>query len=189
MAKRAKKAKSRNLALTEAGGVPTAVVCPHPKVCANGKACVKKSVAAGMATHTVLSHNVTEHKSNGALPEGHSVPVPAPETITIGEAMRRAVEDLGEVTIDNDLAPDQMRQLAEVYEDVTRRQAAWNAKNDEAKVAKKALESATNLLLEKVRAFTHPIALPLFDKTQAEADLELMTDEPAGEPTADEASA
>src|SRR6185436_19751425 len=81
-----------------------------------------------------------------------------------------AVEDLGEIVVDNDLAPDQMRQLAEVYEDVTRRQAAWNAKNDEAKVAKKALESATNLLLEKVRAFTHPVALPLFDKNEREAD-------------------
>lgn len=96
--------------------------------------------------------------------------------VSIGEAMRRAVEELGEVVVDDKLAPSQLRQLAEYYEDVTRMQAAFNEKSEAAKVAKKSLEGATNLLLERVRAFTHPAPLPLFDQTQAEEDHETMLD-------------
>lgn len=84
--------------------------------------------------------------------------------------MRQAVEALGDVVIDDTLAPSQMRQLAELLEDVTRREAAFKARNEEAKTAKKSLESATEFLLLRLKEFTHPASLPLFDQTQAESD-------------------
>lgn len=113
-------------------------------------------------------------KSNGSVEETVNV-APEPDTrIPIGEAMRLAVEKLGDVKIDNDLAPSQLAQLGECYEDVTRRQAAFDAKSEEAKTAKKSLESATELLLEKVRSFTHPSPLPLFDNVEREDDLTAM---------------
>ena len=90
--------------------------------------------------------------------------------------MRRAVEELGAVKIEDDLAPHQMLELAECFEDITRRRAAFNQKADEAKTAKKSLESATELLLEKVRSFTHPKALPLFDAAEREQDQDDMLD-------------
>lgn len=116
-------------------------------------------------------HRVTTHQPNGGLSESMEVAV---EKVSIGEAMRRAVEELGDVKIDQELAPKQLAELAECYEDVTRRQAAFNTKNDEAKTAKKSLESATDLLLEKVRLFTHPKPLPLFDQQEAEEDRQEM---------------
>lgn len=110
------------------------------------------------------------HKANGSVAESAAA-VPEPETkITIGEAMRRAVEELGEVIVDDTLAPQQLRELGECYEEVARRQAAYDAKAEEAKTAKKSLESAQALILEKVRTYTHPAPLPLFDAAQAEAD-------------------
>lgn len=116
-----------------------------------------------------ITHRMVTHKPNGAMSE--SVEVAPEETkVPIGEAMRQAVEQLGEVIIDRELAPKQMRELSDLYEDVTRRKAAYAAKADDAKIAKKSLESATDLLLEKVRLFTHPVALPLFDKAEAEED-------------------
>lgn len=126
-----------------------------------------KKAARSAGTRTV--------KANGGLPEGHAEPVPEPTHVRIGEAMRLAVEELGDVKIDRELAPQQLSELADCYEEITRRQAAFNEKADEAKTAKKSLESATNLLLEKVRAFTHPKPLPLFDHEQAEDDLGAMT--------------
>ena len=113
------------------------------------------------------THRVNTVRSDGAPPESREV---APAPVTVGEAMRRAVEELGEVIIDDQLAASQLRELADCYEQVTKEQAAYNQKAEAAKVAKKSLESATNLLLEKVRTFTHPQALPLFDQDQAEAD-------------------
>jgi hypothetical protein len=120
-------------------------------------------------------------KSNGGLSEGHSEPVPEPEKVNVGEAMRRAVEALGDLKIDDELAPRQMAELAELLEDITKRRAAFNLKNDEAKTAKKSLESVTELLLEKLKSFTHPAPLPLFDTEQAEDDLEDMLDASAGD--------
>lgn len=120
-------------------------------------------------------HRITTHKPNGGLSTSEEV---APAPVPIGEAMRRAVEALGEVVIDEQLAPGQLRQLAECFEDVTRMQAAFIARSEEAKTAKKALDSATNLLLEKVRMFTHTAPLPLFDHERAEADHAAMTAEP-----------
>lgn len=119
----------------------------------------------------LVSHRVTTFKANGGAESSMEV---APDVMPVGEAMRIAVEALGDITIDNELAPKQLRELADCYEDVTSAQAAFNAKSEAAKVAKKSLESVTNLLLEKVRSFTHPIALPLFDQAQAESDHEDM---------------
>jgi hypothetical protein len=113
-------------------------------------------------------------KPNGGLVESLPVPAEPTETVPIGEAMRRAVEALGDVKVDPGLAPTQLLELGECYEDVARRQAAYDAKAEEAKTARKSLESAKELLLEKVRTFTHPAPLPLFDTSQAEADREAM---------------
>jgi hypothetical protein len=120
-------------------------------------------------TNGALTHRVTTHDGNAST----SMEV-APEKVNIGEAMRLAVEALGERVIDNDLAPQQLAELGGVLEDITRRRAAFDAKNEEAKTAKKSLESALDLLVEKVRSFTHPIALPLFDNQEREKDLAEM---------------
>ena len=121
-----------------------------------------------------VTHRVNRGKANGSL-ESMEV-APEVEKIPIGEAMRRAVEALGDVKIDRDLAPKQLAELADLYEDITGRQAAFDAKSEEAKTAKKSLESAQNLLLEKVRTFTHPAPLPLFDQAEREADHKDMLD-------------
>jgi hypothetical protein len=84
--------------------------------------------------------------------------------------MRRAVEELGETVINDELAPAQLRQLAEAYEQVTREQAAFTKKSEEAKTAKKSLDGATEHLLGLVKEFTHPKPLPLFDMDQRESD-------------------
>lgn len=115
----------------------------------------------------------TTFPTNGDQPKSADV---LPEKVTIGEAMRRAVAELGDVQIDDDLAPAQLRQLGEIIEDVTRRQAAYNLKSDEAKTAKKALESATELLITTVKEFTHPVPLPLFDAKQSTDDHAAMLD-------------
>lgn len=120
-----------------------------------------------------VSHSVTASKSNGSLPVSTEV---APAPVPIGEAMRRAVEALGPVVIDQDKAVEQLRELADCHDHVTREQAAYFQKAEDAKIAKKALESATNLLLEKVRAFTHATPLPLFDHPQSDADHQRMID-------------
>ena len=109
----------------------------------------------------------TTHRPNGSPPEVHAAPA---EPVPIGEAMRRAVEQLGEVVIDDKLAASQLRELAECYEEIARDQAAFTAKSEAAKIAKKSLDASTNVLLEKLRAFTHPTPLPLFDGVQAEQD-------------------
>jgi hypothetical protein len=106
--------------------------------------------------------------SNGSV-EAPIVVAPEPEPkIAIAEAMRLAVEKLGDLKVNDDLAPQQLRELGELCEDITRRQAAYDAKAEEAKTAKKSLESAQELLIEKVRTFTHPNVLPLFDETVEE---------------------
>lgn len=98
----------------------------------------------------------------------------ASEKVSVGEAMRRAVEQLGPVTIDAQLAAAQMEELAICYDEIAKRQAAYDAKAEEAKTAKKSLESAENLLLTKVKEYTHSKPLPLFDSKQAEQDREDM---------------
>lgn len=114
------------------------------------------------------------HKTNGSVSEPLAVAPEPDEKVTIGEAMRQAVEALGEVIVDDQVAPQQMRQLGDCYEEITKRQAAYDAQAEKAKTAKKSLESAQELLLLKVREFTHPTPLPLFDHTQAESDRDDM---------------
>jgi hypothetical protein len=109
-------------------------------------------------------------KSNGSVDEPIVVAPDVVETVTIGEAMRIAVEKLGDITIDPTLAVGQLRELGEVVEEIARRQAAFDAKSEEAKTAKKSLESAQELLQEKTRSFTHPSPLPLFDHQSEEDD-------------------
>lgn len=104
------------------------------------------------------THRITTVKSNGGRPESKEV----------------APDALGDVVIDDTLAPEQMRLLAQCYEDVARARTAYEAKKEAAKVAKLELEIKTDFLLEKVRLFTHPTALPLFDLQKAEADRDAM---------------
>lgn len=118
-----------------------------------------------------ITHRVTTHRPNGA--ESREV---APEKVPVGEAMRRAVEELGEVQIDKELAPEQLRQLADSYDEVARAKAAFSVKAEDAKIAKKSLDCATELLLDMVKEFTHPTPLPLFDSAQEEGDRQAMID-------------
>lgn len=113
--------------------------------------------AADQKRKTVV-HRINRGGTNGSPSTSTEV---APEKVSIGEAMRKAVEA-------------QLLDLSECYEQVVRMQAAFDARSEEAKTAKKSLESATALLLEKVRSFTHPAPLPLFDGQQREADQKTM---------------
>lgn len=136
-----------------------------------------------------VSHRVNTISGNGDMPTSQEV---APAEPTIGEAMRLAVAELGDVVIDETLAPAQMRELADAYERVTEEKAAFDRKSEAAKVARKSWESAQALLLEKVRAFTHPAPLPLFDASQAAADEDEMVnggDVTGDTPVGDEATA
>lgn len=117
------------------------------------------------------AHRVTTVKPNGGLPTSQEV---APPQLSTGEAMRLAVQALGDLQVDPDLAPAQLRELGDLYEQVAREQAAYDLKAEATKIAKKALESAQTLLLERVKAFTHPEPLPLFDAVQAEQDRATM---------------
>jgi hypothetical protein len=94
----------------------------------------------------------------------------AGERVTIGEAMRLAVEKLGDVTIDNEFAPKQLREIGEI---ARRRRAAPSRLRREVRRSEDREEvprSATELLLERARAFTHPTPMPLFDHVQEEDD-------------------
>lgn len=146
---------------------------PEEKAMAKKKKTTRTRTATptGRAKRRTVTHRLNTIKPNGGLPQSQEV---APEAVPIGEAVRRAIEQLGDVQIDPELAPKQMRELAECYENVAREQAAYDAKAEAAKVAKKSLESATNLILERIRAFTHPAPLPLFDAAEREADQEDM---------------
>jgi hypothetical protein len=126
-----------------------------------------KSAAA--AKRNTVVHRLNQHGKNGST----STEV-APQKVNVGEAMRRAVEALGETTVDAALAPTQMLELSDCYEQVVRMQAAFDARSEDAKTAKKSLESAQGLLLEKVRLFTHPAPLPLFDGKEREKDQQQM---------------
>lgn len=136
------------------------------------KARAQKPVPTKRARRQTVTHRLNTINPNGGRPASQEV---APEKVSVGEAMRRAVEQLGPVTIDAQLAAAQMEELAVCYDEIAKRQAAYDAKSEEAKTAKKSLESAENLLLERVREFTHAASLPLFDETQAEDDLDNMT--------------
>lgn len=125
------------------------------------------------AAEVIASHRVNTIPSSGAPSTSAEV---APEKVSAGEAMRLAVAELGDVAIDNDLAPAQLRELGEMYEDVARRRSAFNVKADAAKDAKKALETAETALLERVRMYTHKPAMPLFDAKEAETDHAAMLD-------------
>lgn len=118
-------------------------------------------------------HRISTLPSNGDAPQSCEV---APGPISVGEAMRQAVEALGARTIDDGLTAGQLAALADCYERVVQETAAYAQKAEAAKVAKKAVESATEFLLSRVREFTHGAPLPLFDQQQAEADHVAMTD-------------
>lgn len=176
---RARIAKARAHQVDTANGGPMAKRRTSQKPTTTG---AKPGRKRWSAERKPVTHRVTTRHADG-VSESREV---APAKVPIGEAMRRAVEALGDVQIDETLAPRQLAELADCYEQITREQAAFDAKSEEAKTAKKALESATNLLLEKVRAFTHSAPLPLFDQKQAERDrAEMVTAAETGRETLD----
>lgn len=114
---------------------------------------------------------ITNFPSNGDAP---SAIEPAPLRPTIGEIIRKAVLDLGEAKVDPDLATQQLRQLGEAVEEITRRKAEFDARSDEAKTAKKGYEGAVDHLVRLATEFTHPTPLPLFDASEREDDQQAM---------------
>lgn len=165
--KKAAKKKPVKLSLGEGGGY---LVCEHEPPCETAENCAERTNDAAL-THDQITHRVTTINSNGDLPESREV---APEKVPAAEAVRRAIEQLGEAKIDSDLAPHQMAELAGYYIEYARRKTEFDVKADAAKTAKKGLEIATDLLLEKLREFAFPKPLPLFDAKQAEADADTM---------------
>lgn len=101
------------------------------------------------------------------------------------KAVKNFAASLGSMKIDKALAADQMEELGTLLEDVAAAKVTADTKAEDAKTAKGTYESKVNLLLEKLRGFTHPKALPLFDAVQREADLVDMTtkDRPVGADT------
>ena len=96
----------------------------------------------------------------------------------LGGAVSKAVKafstNLGAMNVSMDDAPAQMMELGELLEDVAKAKDTADSKAADAKTAKATYESKVNLLLEKLRGFTHPKALPLFDATEREQDLKGM---------------
>lgn len=170
---RARIAKAEARAQKEAGDTMSKKKKPAPRATRSTMKASKPTSARKPQTVPVVRHRTNTIKGNGAPASSREV---APPTVTIGEAMRRAVAELGETVIDDNMAPAQMRQLAECYEQVAREQAAYGERCEQSKLAKKSLDSATALLLEKVRTFTHVTPLPLFDGQQREADQANMLD-------------
>lgn len=83
------------------------------------------------------------------------------------------------IQVDDDLAGAQLRELAELQSDLLRAQHVAEDKKEAAATAKKTVESKTELLLEKLRMFTHPPSLPLFDqKTESRAVTRMVQGEP-----------
>jgi hypothetical protein len=111
-------------------------------------------------------------KPGGALPEASFAPVP------VAEAIAQAQESLGEPIVDAGLTADQARQLSECSDRVDKARKVYEDKREAAKTAKETLENAREELERKVKAFTHPAALPLFDGPQAEADRAKMVEAP-----------
>jgi hypothetical protein len=92
-----------------------------------------------------------------------------------GQATKGVAIDTA-IQIDDELAAGQLRELAELQTEVNAATSTYNVKKDAAAVAKKTVESKTELLLEKLRLFTHPPSLPLFDQTQHNRDVTRMLD-------------
>lgn len=130
----------------------------------------RKSRGGGKRTR---GGRVNTHPSNGSAPQSME---PAPARVTAGEAMRRAVAELGDLQVDNDLAPGQLQQIGQMVEEVERAKAEYANKLEAAKVAKKTLEGAETMLQKFCREVTHPKAMPLFDQKAAEDDLTKMVE-------------
>lgn len=98
----------------------------------------------------------------------------------VGSAVTKAVKEftasLGPKKVDGAKAEAQMNTLADLLEDVATAKAKADEKAADAKTAKGTYESKVNLFLERVRTFTHPKALPLFDAADEDRALLAMTD-------------
>lgn len=94
----------------------------------------------------------------------------------VGKAVANFAKSLGEMKIDDDAAADQMHEIGDALEDVAKAKMIADDKAETAKTAKATYESKVNLFMEKVRGFTHPKSLPLFDAPAAEKDRQQMLD-------------
>lgn len=85
------------------------------------------------------------------------------------------------ITIDADLAAAQLEELANLHADVLRAAHIAEEKKEAASTAKKTVESKTGLLMDRLRAFTHPPSLPLFDQqVESRAVTRMAQGEPVG---------
>jgi hypothetical protein len=94
----------------------------------------------------------------------------------VGKAVATFAKSLGEMKIDDKAAADQMHEIGTMLEDVARAKGMADDKAEASKLAKQSYESKVNLFMEKVRGFTHPKSLPLFDAAEREADQKDMLD-------------
>jgi Sec-independent protein translocase protein TatA len=94
----------------------------------------------------------------------------------VGKAVGNFAKSLGEMKVDHVRAGDQMEELGTLLEDLAKAKTSADEKAEAAKTAKATVESKTNLLLEKMRGFTHPKSLPLFEAAEREADQKNMLD-------------
>lgn len=127
------------------------------------------------APRTRSAGRTNTHKPNGGLSESMAVaPTSEPERVPAAEAGRRALAELGDLKVDHELSAHQLEDIGIAHEEVIRQQAILASKKEDVKVAKAAVKAAEDLRDEKIRMYTHPESLPLFDETQAESDHEAM---------------
>lgn len=118
-------------------------------------------------------------KPNGGLDQVETLAPEPAKAVGISEAMDQAVQALGPTVVDDTVAGNQLRELAGLYEEVERRQAAYTFRADAAKTAKESLEIAKQAVFERLKAFTRQGSTPLLDAVQQEADVQKMVE---GEP-------
>jgi len=110
---------------------------------------------------------IVNRQANGAAGPVMSVPEP---DLPLEESIKKAIEELGELAVDESSAPKHLRELADDYHEVVRTQTILAKRVDAVKIAKKSVDSATAVLLEKLRSCTHQKPLPLFNVKDREAD-------------------
>lgn len=115
--------------------------------------------------------------SNGDQPTSQASG-PEPTTpVPAVEAARRALEELGELSVDQTLSKQQLEDIGSAYEEVIRRRAILDAKREDVKVAKKGVEAAEEVMSDKIRTYTHPEPMaPLIDIASREQDHQEMLD-------------
>ena len=88
----------------------------------------------------------------------------------IKKAVKTLLASMGALEINDAQAAKQLRELGRDLEHVAQALQLAEDRKDSAKDAQKDYEALVNRTLEKLRSFTHPKAMPLFDAEEREAD-------------------